>query len=541
MTAPITPAWSNSIWNRLARLFAEFNARVNAATTATSSTSTGPVISGLSAPTVLQTGQTGTWTINASDSSGGTLSYSVDWGDNSVRPFARALAPQFVQSSTFTHAYARPGDYRISFTVENGAGVQAVTTTTVRVVGKSVVIGTPVISNAQATSTKPRQAVITWDTDVRGNTQIWFGKTSPVDTTAAPNVFRPARVFNHRVQLTRLTPNTTYFVVVGSANANGLTKSAEMTFTTPSPQDKAAPVITSLTGSSTVQVGQTETVTVNAFDPQNGALSYSVDWGDSGVIGTIMSALTQPVFVQSSTFTHVYNTPGTYTANFTVENSAGKKATASLTITVTPAPADTTSPAISGVSATPGISTSTIAWTTDEQANSKVYYSIVNPVDINSSTTPFVSDSALATAHSLALTGLTPNTKYFFVVESADSAGNKATSSQSSFITLASSTADVTAPVISGVLATPGASTSTISWTTNEAATSRVFYSLTTPVDTTASTTASVSDNALTTSHSLELTDLATSTVYHFVIRSADSAGNVGSSFESSFTTTSGM
>ncbi|MDE1975418.1 MAG: hypothetical protein KGI49_02835, partial [Patescibacteria group bacterium] len=41
-----------------------------------------PVISGISSPTVLQVGQTGTWSVNASDPQNGTLSYSVDWGDN---------------------------------------------------------------------------------------------------------------------------------------------------------------------------------------------------------------------------------------------------------------------------------------------------------------------------------------------------------------------------------------------------------------------------------------------------------------------------
>ncbi len=53
-----------------------------------------PVISGVSGPTTLRVGETGTWTVQASDPENGTLSYSVIWGDEPVVPqVARAPAP----------------------------------------------------------------------------------------------------------------------------------------------------------------------------------------------------------------------------------------------------------------------------------------------------------------------------------------------------------------------------------------------------------------------------------------------------------------
>lgn len=99
---------------------------------------------------------------------------------------------------------------------------------------------------------------------------------------------------------------------------------------------------------------------------------------------------------------------------------------------------------------------------------------------------------------------------------------------------------DTVPPVISLVSVTNASSTSAaITWITNEAATSKVYYSTTTPVDLanlvnvfTKSTT------ALLTNHSLILTDLTASTTHHFIVESVDAANNKATSSESSFETT---
>lgn len=103
----------------------------------------------------------------------------------------------------------------------------------------------------------------------------------------------------------------------------------------------------------------------------------------------------------------------------------------------------------------------------------------------------------------------------------------------------ATTTTDVTAPVLSSIVAVPAATSATITWTTNEPSSSKVFVSATTPVDVNSSTTVSVADASLVTNHSIVLTGLATSTTYHFVVRSADAANNVATSGESSFLTQS--
>ena len=126
------------------------------------STSLPPVISGGTFPTQLNTGQTGTWSVKASDPQNGSLSYSVDWGDATSCPVGftcavSKIAPSPTQSSTFTHSYTAAGTYTVTFTVTNSAGLSAKTTSTVSVYDGIVSTPvTPVIINPiSATTTNP--------------------------------------------------------------------------------------------------------------------------------------------------------------------------------------------------------------------------------------------------------------------------------------------------------------------------------------------------------------------------------------------------
>src|SRR5213075_237881 len=75
--------------------------------------------------------------------------------------------------------------------------------------------------------------------------------------------------------------------------------------------------------------------------------------------------------------------------------------------------ADVTAPVISAVTATPGPTgtTATVAWTTDEFANSSVVYG-TSPGALGTT----VSSGVLLVSHSLGLTSLVPATTYFYRV-----------------------------------------------------------------------------------------------------------------------------
>ena len=96
-----------------------------------------PVITGVSGPSTLNVNETGTWGVRAYDPSGGSLTYSVVWGDE-----VRILISQTpgdgmislpLQTATFSHSYSNPGSYILKFYVMNSSGKWAQTSLSVRV------------------------------------------------------------------------------------------------------------------------------------------------------------------------------------------------------------------------------------------------------------------------------------------------------------------------------------------------------------------------------------------------------------------------
>lgn len=120
----------------------------------TTATSTTPVINSFSGPTTLSVGQTGTWSINATDPSGGTLTYVIDWGDTNMynkllQDMAGEDSEVGTQTTTFEHSYSRIGFYTIRIKVKSSNG-KSVTTTASVVVTNGSTAGT---STPSATST----------------------------------------------------------------------------------------------------------------------------------------------------------------------------------------------------------------------------------------------------------------------------------------------------------------------------------------------------------------------------------------------------
>ncbi|TSC72820.1 MAG: fibronectin, type III domain-containing protein, partial [Parcubacteria group bacterium Gr01-1014_38] len=101
--------------------------------------------------------------------------------------------------------------------------------------------------------------------------------------------------------------------------------------------------------------------------------------------------------------------------------------------------------------------------------------------------------------------------------------------------TLTPGAPDTTPPVISGVQASGVTATgATITWTTDEAADSQVEYGLTTTYG-----SSTPLNPAMVTSHSMALSGLTASTLYHYRVKSRDTSGNLATSGDFLFTTQS--
>ncbi len=140
-------------------------------------------------------------------------------------------------------------------------------------------------------------------------------------------------------------------------------------------------------------------------------------------------------------------------------------------------------------------------------------------------------DVSLLLVHTATLTGLTPNTAYYYCIQSKDLAGNIASDCGRSFTT--ASLADTTAPTISGVAEASVISTeATIVWATDESAVSTLEYGTTQSYG----SHATLSASALL-AHTGTILGLAPATTYHYCIHATDLAGNVANSCNHSFTT----
>lgn len=90
-------------------------------------------ISGISGPQSLKANEKGTWTVKASSTTGGNLSYYVNWGDEAtlstqgINESMRPIRPP-QQSATFSHAYAKRGVYKPTFTVVSSNTINCITT-----------------------------------------------------------------------------------------------------------------------------------------------------------------------------------------------------------------------------------------------------------------------------------------------------------------------------------------------------------------------------------------------------------------------------
>jgi hypothetical protein len=366
----------------------------------------------------------------------------------------------------------------------------------------------------------PADVTLTWDASTGtglGGYKLYRGLASKSYTVTADvgNVTTFA--------VTGLTAGTYYFAVTAYDTARSETGFSNEVTVTVGGTDTTPPTISSVLSTGVSTSGATISWATNE------ASNTQVQYGTTTGYGSSTTLNTSLVTSHSQALSGL--SPATvYHYRVRSSDAAGNVALSGDFTLTTAAAADTTPPTISSVlSSAVTTSGATISWTTNEASNTQVQYGTTTAY--GSSTTL---NTTLVASHSQALSGLAAATVYHYRVRSSDAAGNVALSGDFTFTTAAA--ADTTAPTISSVVSTGIANSSaTVTWTTNEASDSQVDYGTTTAYGSTTTL-----NTARVTAHSVALSGLTAGTTYHFRVRSRDAAGNLATSGDYTFATSSG-
>jgi chitodextrinase len=349
----------------------------------------------------------------------------------------------------------------------------------------------PTASNLSASGTTTSSTNLSWTaaTDNIGVTGYNVYQNGVLKTTITTTFLAVAG----------LTASTGYsfYVVAKDAAGNLSVASNTMNVTTLAPADTTAPTTSNLSASGTT-TSSTNLAWTAATD-NVGVTGYTIY--QNGVLKTTTTATTLAVNGLTASTTY----------NFYVlaKDAAGNSSASSNTVNLTTlAPADTTAPTTSNLSASGTTTSSTnLSWTAATDNVGVTGYTIYQNGVLKTTTT----------ATTLAVTGLTALTTYNFYVLAKDVAGNSSASSNTVNLTTLAP-ADTTAPTTSTLSASGTTTSSTnLSWT---AATDNVGV-----------TGYNVYQNGTlkttTTATSLALASLTASTTYSFYIVAKDATGNL--------------
>ncbi|MFC2075457.1 fibronectin type III domain-containing protein [candidate division KSB1 bacterium] len=367
---------------------------------------------------------------------------------------------------------------------------------------------------------------ILWDTNKWSNSLVryWTAATEADPALDSDQSIVPPKGSipgSHEVSLTGLDLDTKYYFQVSSTDVSG-NKSAWTpvdSFKTTLTIDTTPPVV-----SSVAAPGISDTKALITWITSEKADSY-VEYGKTTEYGK-QTPLSPATVIDHQVLLTGLDSGSTYYYRVASTDASGNGPTFSsnkmlmtLTVADRSQPAITSGPAVEGI----GDKSVTVVWTTNELSTSAVKYGEENLVFPDS-----VSSSKYVTDHRVLISNLTPNTVYYYIVESTDISGNtKSLTFEVQFLGVEFSfkteeLGDVLPPLITGgPIAMPITNrTEKIFWLTDELSNSVVDYGLSTDYDQ-KKTVAKIG-----TTHEVRLTELIPDTTYHYRVSSADLTGN---------------
>jgi Purple acid Phosphatase, N-terminal domain len=468
--------------------------------------STVPTISTVSASNITTSGATITWTTNIATNS------QVNYGTTTAYGQKSALNASLLTSHTVTlSGLTASTSYHYQAVSADGSGNQAISTDFTFTTTATTPL--PTISAVASSNITSSGATITWTTNTATSSQVKYGTTAAYGQASALNA---SLVTSHSVTLSGLTASTLYHFQAVSVDGSGnQIASTDFTFTTSS--GVTLPTISAVASSNITSTGATITWTTNT------ATSSQVKYGTTAAYGQASALNSSLVTSHSVALSGLTASTLYHYQAVSVDGSGNQVASADFTFTTSAA---TVLPTISAVASSNITSTgATITWTTNTATSSQVRYGITAAYGQKTAL-----NSSLVTNHSVTLSGLVASTLYHYQALSVDGSGNQVASTDFTFTTTA-----VPLPVISGVTAGNITSTAaTITWITNTSTSSQVNYGTTSAYG-----QQSALNSSLVTSHSVALSGLIASTLYHYQAVSVDGTANQTSSSDFTFTTAS--
>ncbi len=462
------------------------------------------------------------WGVN---NSGVTISWSTDVPANTFVAYGTtsALGQLSPVQSALTNSHGvvltglNPGTtyyFRAESTTAGGStgGSTIYTFTTTGVPASPA----PVITKVAVTNITTTSATISWTTDQAASSQVNYGATTAYGSSSP---LYSILVTSHSINLTGLTPGTTYNYDVISTNSSGTSSGMSTNYTFATTGIIATPP--AITNIQAMVTTTTATITWTTDQAANSQVKY----GATTSYGSATTPDSNYVTSHSVTLTNL--APGT-TYNFAVvSTNAAALSTTSPNGTFLTTASNATAPYV-GYVAFWGINNSgvTISWSTDVLANTQVAYGTTSALGQFS---PL--QSTLTASHGVVLTGLNSGTTYYFQAQSTGTNGATGYSTTYSFTTTGSPSAP--APMISNIQTSVTTNSATITWTTDQAASSQVNYGVTTTY-----TSSSTLSPTLTTSHSVTLNNLMPGTTYNFDVMSSNVANLSATSPNATFQTT---
>lgn len=449
--------------------------------------------------------------LNLSEHANATIAYGTVGGTYGTASEVTQAATSLLTGHTFTIGNLTAGaNYRVRVTgtdaAGNAYGPQTVDFTTSADTTNPTLTSGPTLLELDADSLR-----ISWTTSELTTTAVKYMQGSVYDAGSAQTQTVSGTRTSHSVDLNGLTPGAAYSYKFAVTDLAG--RSVEFgpyTYT----KDGTPPSVVTHPFTNAGDITPTQiTIRWTTNEAVVGRIRYST--------GTTFDLATSRVTAASTTYdtSPVRTITGlaegtTYAIRITSTDRAANatdRTTNASGVQYVFTSSDTTTPVISAQTKSAGETTATITWTTSEPVPSRVEYGT------NTSYSLSMEATTERTSHSLTLTGLTPNTQYYFRIKAYDGF-NTAYSTPDTF-----TTSDTTAPTISNVRALDADGTETtqwIRWETNETATSHVLYKKASDSTWTPTTT------AVNTTHAFQLLNLIRNTQYQYRVQSRDAAGN---------------